>query len=209
MRKATEIMELPVLSITEGVNVEKLSRFAVNPANKKVEYVCFAGTPWYEIPWALQWTKIKAIGRDLVTIKTKKDITQMNDELRRQLARTVDIIGLDVIDSSGRVAGRVSDFAVDEASGDLRKILLADGGVLDISAVVTISATTVITEGAAEDQSAAAFSESDFLLGKTVTADIADEAGKVLIAAGTVITTKDIEAAKTANVLYDLVTGVK
>jgi uncharacterized protein YrrD len=209
MRKASEITELPVLSIQEGVNTEKVSRFAVNPATKKVEYVSFVGTPWFEVPNMMPWSKIKAIGRDLITIKTKKDITPVNDELHRQLSRTVEIIGTEVIDSSGRMSGKVTDFAVDEATGDLRKIMLTDGGLLDISAVVTISATTIVTEGGAEDKGEAPFSESEFLLGKTVAANISDDNGAVIIPAGTVITAREIEAAKAGNALYDLVTGVK
>lgn len=209
MRKATEIKELPVLSIQEGVNVEKVNRFAVNPATKKVEFVSFAGTPWYDAPCAMPWSKIKAIGRDMLTIKTKKDITQVNEELRRQLARTVEIIGLEVIDSSGKMSGKVADFAVDEATGEVRKIMLGDGAVLDIAAVITVSATTVITDGGSEEPAQAPFSESEFLLGKTVAVDVSDENGKVIISSGTVITAKEIEAAKAGNALYDLVTGVK
>jgi sporulation protein YlmC with PRC-barrel domain len=208
MRKATEIRELPVLSIQDGVNIEKVCRLAVNPTAKKVEYLCFAGTPWYEAPWVMPWSKLRAVGRDMITIKSKKDLVQVNDELRKSLAKTVEVIGSEVMDSSGKFGGKVADIVVDESTGDLRKILLEDGSTLDISTVVTIGVATVITEMGGDSQSAA-FSENEFLLGKTVAVDIMDDKGNMIISAGSVITGKDIEAAKAGNALYDLVTGVK
>lgn len=208
MRKATEIKELPVLSIQDGVNVDKIAHLAVNPATRKVEYVCFAGTPWYETPLVAPWSKLKAVGRDLITIRSKKDLSPISDEVRKALGKTVDVVGCEVIDASGKFGGKVADYAVDEATGELRKLLLEDGNALDVGAVVTISATAVITETGGEDQTAA-FSENEFLLGKTVAVDISDDKGAVIITAGTVISAKEIEAAKAGNALYDLVTGVK
>lgn len=209
MRKVTEIKELPVLSIQDGANLEKVCRLAVNPVTKKVEYLAFAGTPWYEASWVMPWSKVFAVGKDMITIKNRKDISLVNEDLRKALARTVEVIGSEVIDSSGKLGSTVTDMAIDEASGEVRKLILADGAVLDISAVVTIAANAVITEGGHEEQAAASFSENEFLLGKTVAADITDEQGKTIITAGTVITGKEIEAAKAGNALYDLVTGVK
>lgn len=208
MRKVSEIKLLPVLSIQDGANVEKVSRVAINPATKKIEYLAFAGTPWYEAQAVLHWSKVRAVGKDMITIKNRKDIGPVNEELRRTLGRTMEIIGLDVIDSSGKILGVVADLVVDEAAGELRKLVLNDGVVLDIGAVVTMGAA-VITEGGAEEEPAQAFSENEFLLGKTAAADIADEQGNTIIAAGTVITDKEIDAAKAGGALYDLVTGVK
>jgi uncharacterized protein YrrD len=207
MRKATEIRELPVLSIQDGANVEKVLHLAVNPASKKVEYVALAGAPWYETPPVMPWSKIKAVGRDMITIKSKKDLVQVSEDIRKALAKSVEVIGADVIDSSGQICGKVADYAVDEASGALGKLYLDDGGELDAATVVTISATTVVTDAGGEEQ--AAFSENEFLLGKTVAVDITDDKGAVIITAGTVISAKEIEAAKAGNALYDLVTGVK
>ncbi len=59
MRKATEIRELPVLSIQDGANVEKVLHLAVNPASKKVEYLALGGAPWYETPPVMPWSKIR------------------------------------------------------------------------------------------------------------------------------------------------------
>ncbi len=209
MRKVSEIKLLPVLSIADGANVEKVSRVAINPTTKKIEYLAFAGTPWYEPQAVLHWSKVRAVGKDMLTIKSRKDIGPVNEELRRTLGRTMEIIGLDAIDSSGRILGVVADLIVDETAGELRKIVLNDGTALDVASVVTIGAA-VITEGsAAEEEAAPAFSENDFLLGKITAQDIADEQGNVIIAAGTVISDKEIEAAKAGGALYDLVTGVK
>lgn len=208
MRKASEIKELPVLFIQEGAGGEKVNRLAVNPAAKKVEYLSFEGTPWYEAPWTMPWSRLRSVGKDMITIMSRKELQQVNEEIRRQLGRLVEVVGSEVIDSSGRIGGKVADYVVDEASGELRKLILEDGNVLDIGVVVTIGAGTVITEAGGEAQ-APAFSENEFLLGKTVAVDIADESGNVIIAAGTAITEKEIEAAKAGNALYDLVTGVK
>ncbi len=210
MKKVSEIKLLPVLSIADGANVEKVSRVAINPTTKKIEYLAFAGTPWFEPQAVLHWSKVRSVGKDMLTIKSRKDIGLVNEELRRTLSRTMEIIGLDAIDSSGRILGVVADLMVDETAGELRKIVLNDGTALDVASVVTIGAA-VITEGSAEEEeeAAPAFSENDFLLGKTTAQDISDDQGNVIIAAGTVITNKEIEAAKAGNALYDLVTGVK
>jgi uncharacterized protein YrrD len=207
MRKASEIKSLQVFSIQDGANVESVSHLALSPASKKVEFLAFAGTPWFEVPFVIPWSKIKAVGKDMITIKTSKDVSQINEELRKTLAHTVEIIGLPVIDSSGKRGSKVADFTLDEVSGSLLKVMLEDGVVLDAASIVTISGSAVVTEGGELDKPAV--SENEFLLGKTVAADIADDKGKVIIAAGTVVTAKEIEAAKAGNVLYDLVTGVK
>lgn len=237
MKKSSEILNLPVLSIQDGTSVEKIARLAVNPASKAVEYLAFAGTPWYEPPWVLPWSKLKAVGRDLITIKSRKDMAQVNDSLRQALAKTVDVIGAEVIDASGRLCGTVTDFEIDEITGELRKLDLAEGFILDAGAIVTLGAQAIVVEGGIEfkesklepkpdikpkteskteakaetktETKSPAFSESDFLLGKTAAVDITDDKGTVVIAAGTVITAGEIEAAKAAGALYDLVTGVK
>lgn len=207
MRKATEIKQLPILSIQDGSNVEKVLHLAVNPASKKVEYLALAGAQWFETPSVIPWGKLKAVGRDLITIKSKKDIAQINDDTRKALAKSVAVTGADVIDSSGQICGKVVDFAVDEAGGELKTLFLDNGSELDAATIVTISAATVVTDAGGEEQ--ASFSENDFLLGKTVAVDITDDQGAVIIAAGTVISAKEIEDAKNGNALYDLVTGVK
>lgn len=208
MRKASEIRDLPVFSILDGANIEKVSHLALNPSTKKVEFLAFAGTPWFEVPFVIPWSKLRAVGQDMITIKTSKDVAQVNDELRKTLEHTVEIIGLPVIDSSGRRGSKVLDFAVDEVSGSLQKIMLEDGVVLDAGSVVNMSVNAVVTEGG-ELEKPATVLENEFLIGKTVSDDIADDKGKVIVKAGTVITEKVIEAAKAGNVLYDLVTGVK
>ena len=51
--------------------------------------------------------------------------------------------------------------------------------------------------------------QSEFLLGKTVAADVLAEDGTVVVAAGTTITAEVIDAAKLANALFDLVTSAQ
>ena len=204
MRKASEIKELNLLSIQEGKKLEKVSRLTVNPQNRKVETFAVAGAPWYQAPEVLPFARVRSIGRDLIAIANSRDIVAADGSL----APLVDITGLPVLDAVGQVGSTVADFAIDEATGSLVKLFLADGGEVDASQIVTISAAAIIV-GEVGAAASAVDAQSEFLLGKTVGADVTTDDGTVVVTAGTVVTADVIDAAKLANVLFDLVTSVQ
>jgi sporulation protein YlmC with PRC-barrel domain len=211
MKKASEIFALPVLSIADGAAVDRIARLAVDPESRRVEYAALSGTPWYELPRVLPWSALQAVGRDLVTIANREGISRVDEALRAKLARTVDVIGARAVDTAGRECGTVADIELDEATGELKELILEGGGSLEMGKVLALGAQAVVAEGgaAAARKREAPGDENDILLGKTVAADISDGKGKVVAKAGTVVTRKVIEAARAAGALFDLVTGVK
>jgi uncharacterized protein YrrD len=210
MRNQSEILKLPILSIQDGENFSKVSRIVINPVTRKADYLVLEGAQWYETPALLPFSKIKSIGRDLITIKGKKDLVAVTEELKKALAPLVEVTGIHVIDSSGEYISKVADFSIDPATGALDKLFLDDGSIVEASTIVTLSAAAAITDasggGAAQEE---VDPEVQFFIGKTVTEDIMDEQGNILIASGTVITHKEIDAARSRNALYELITAVK
>ena len=210
MRNQSEILKLPILSIQDGENFSKVARLVINTVTRKVDYLVLEGALWYETPALLPFAKVKAVGKDLITIKAKRDLLAITDELKKQLSPLVEIIGINVIDSSGEYIGKVADYSIDTANGSLAQLYLEDGSVVEAAMIVTLSASAAITDssGSAEAQEEAD-PEVQFFIGKTVIEDILDDVGNVLIAAGTVITHKEIDAARSRNALYELITAVK
>ena len=208
MRKCSEIKTLPLLSIEEGKKLEKPCRLAVNPQTRRVDFFTVSGTPWYQAPVVLPFAKVRSIGRDLIAIANSRDIVAA-DGVAASLASLVDIKGLPVLDAVGQVVSPVADFAIEESTGALVKLILADGAEVDAADIVTISAAAVIVGSAPKAAAPAVDPQSEFLLGKTVAADVLAEDGTVVVAAGTTITAEVIDAAKLANALFDLVTSAQ
>lgn len=209
MRNQSEILKLPILSIQDGSSAGSVGRIVVNPVSRKVEYLVLAGAPWFETPALLPYGKVKSVGRDLITIRSGKDLVAVDAELKHALASLVEVVGLRVIDSSGEVVGEVADIALDTADGSLKELILADGASIDASKIVTLSAAAVVTDEDGAQEASDEDPEVQFFLGKTLCEDIADDQGNVLLNAGIVVTHKEIEIARSHNALYELITAVK
>lgn len=209
MRNQSEILKLPILSIQDGSSIGSVGHIVVNPVSRKVEYLVMAGAPWFETPALLPYSKVKSVGRDLITIRTGRDLTGVTEEIKHGLASLVEVVGLSVIDSSGEVVGKVADIALDTADGSLKELILADGTKIDGSKIVTLSAAAVVTDENGSQESSEEDPEVQFFLGKTLSEDIMDEQGNVLLNAGVVVAHKEIEIARSHNALYELITAVK
>lgn len=208
MRNQSEILKLPILSIQDGASIGSVGHIVVNPVSRKADYLVLCGAPWYETPALLPYGKVKSVGRDLITVRSGRDLVAVSDELKKSLAALVDIVGVSVIDSSGEVVSKVADFALDTADGSLQTLFLADGSAVEAAKIVTISACAIIT-GEGAEEAAEEDSEVQFFLGKTLSDDILDDQGNVLLAAGVVVTHNEIEIARSHNALYELITAVK
>lgn len=209
MRKQSEILKLPILSIQDGSSIGAVGRIEINPVSRKADYLVLAGATWYETPSLLPYGKVKSVGRDLITVRTARDLVAVTEELKRALVPLVDVVGLSVIDSSGEVIGKVADIALDTTDGSLKELILADGATMDAAKIVTLSAAAVVTDENGAQAAEEEDPEVQFFLGKTLSEDILDDQGNVLLGAGVVVTHKEIEIARSHNALYELITAVK
>ncbi len=250
MKKASQVIGLQLMGISEGATGGNAVDFMIDTVTKKVRYIVVQSGKGYFAYSALPVNEVVGVGDDYIitstldNIEEKDDITLEGDGFF--------MLGTGVISCEGNSLGTVKDFSFDEKEGTIETIELDNGKKIAGEKMVTLSelafvdesgsaepvvqeevvydalseepvaqAETVIEEevfpaqeeaveeAAVEEPSAFELEQREFLLGRTVVTDVADDDGTVLAAAGTVLTDEIIDAVGKAGKILDLTLSVE
>ncbi len=212
MKSSSFISTLPIVSISEGEQIVTIQSPVVSRGSKKVEFFTIAGCCGNIVPHMLAFKDIVGIGNDYVVIQARKDIKKLyeSQELIAAAEAGVLLVGATVLSTTGDILAKIADYTIDEKSGVITALTLADGQEIAGDKMVSISAKFVVVNlleaseakaGAAEAEEeapeAGAEAEPDenvaFLMGKVVNSDVASEDGAFIIPAGTELTAELIE----------------
>ncbi len=136
MRKARELLDMPILFLQEGLDTTGIRSLAVDPEPLQTRYLAISDGSWYSPMALVPFDKIMAIGPDMVTVRTVDDTDRATDI--PALQKLTPVWGVRTVDDTGTLRGRVQDFILDERTGRVEALLLEDGTQVDASRIVLL-----------------------------------------------------------------------
>lgn len=213
MKLASIVAKLPIVSINEGDQVAIVKNLFINRKTKKVEYLSVVKSAEDAIPGILCFKDIRGIGNDYIVIPSIGDVKkiQSDDKLVLAMEDCISLGGRTVLSSSGDVFGEIKDYEINKKTGEITKLLLADDQEIEGDTLLTLSPKfIVVSVPGDEDETATSLDDAsmDYLVGKTLTADVTSDDGAFTIEQGTVLTKELIVAAEKNGFLLKLTMAV-
>lgn len=230
MKKASEILKMPILCIQEGLELVNAASMIINPKNANVDYLIVDDGQWYSGIKVLPFQKILSMGNDVITTNSIKSINAPDESAYAVLKEDVKLTQTRVFNEKGKFLGKIEDYSIDESSGKIVQFVLDDEGSTEIEGANFITLgkdITVVGENFStnEDTSNDSSTESQekpsdshsvsfdgkqraFLLGRTSTKTIINE-GKTIVKEGSVIDEETIDTVIAAGRITELITNTK
>ncbi len=130
MRRSKEIIGLPVISINEAAEIGRVKGLLVNPATGSVEFIAIDRDGGFRECLVVPFKDVESIGPDVLTIAKAEVPVSLSSapEALKALDHQVRLIGTPVMTRKGKIAGVITEFAVDEDSGIITGLEIALSG---------------------------------------------------------------------------------
>ncbi|WP_312201113.1 PRC-barrel domain-containing protein [Anaerospora hongkongensis] len=117
MKKSTDILGLPVISIMEGKELGNVKSLVINPNGGVVTALVRDEVKWYLEAKLLPFSAITGIGEYAVTIEDSSAVASISTapEFEKLLAADIKVIGTKILTKSGRIHGKVTEILIDDA----------------------------------------------------------------------------------------------
>jgi sporulation protein YlmC with PRC-barrel domain len=191
MKLASAVIKLPVISVNEGEQIAVVRDMFVDRKTKRIEYLSVVKSAEDIIPSVISFRDIMGISNEyfiVVPLITLKNI-DLNGDLFAQLEGCLSLPGRMVLSVSGDGLDRISDYSIDVKTGEIKKLILANGKEIAGNKLVTLSAKFIFVNlPGGEETSALDEGTLAYLAGKTVNTVVASADGTFTIESGTVLT---------------------
>lgn len=150
-KKSKEIIGLPVISITDGVQIGVIGGLLVNPQNKTLEMLLLDGKKDNN-PEGIAFLSAEGIGEYAVTVENDKVFINLQDVglLKDLLEKDIAVIGTKVVTKKGKYLGDVTEYAVDTEKGTLLEFYYqSEGGAektVGVQSVITIGKEVLVVQ---------------------------------------------------------------
>jgi uncharacterized protein YrrD len=117
VKKNSEILGLPVISLTEGSELGRVKCLVINAAKGAVAAMVIEDDNWYKVgAKLLPFAAVIGVGDNAVTVENSSSIVPIahDQEIEKLLDANVKVIGAKVLTQRGGFQGRVSEYSVDE-----------------------------------------------------------------------------------------------
>lgn len=161
MKKSTDILGLPVISIMEGKELGTVKGLVINPNGGIVTALVGDEVKWYLEAKLLPFSAITGIGEYAVTIEDSNSVTSITTapEFEKLLSADIKVIGTKVLTKSGRIYGKVTEILIDDA-GQITACEIEDvaGQSVEIPAqrILTYGKEVLIIKEQADEQASLA-----------------------------------------------------
>ncbi len=117
MKKSVDILGLPVISISEGIELGTSKSLVINPAQGAVAALVVDDGKWYLGAKLLPFTAIAGLGEAAITVESAGSVVPVSGapDLEKLLAAGVAVIGAKVLTKNGRIQGKITEITVDGA----------------------------------------------------------------------------------------------
>ena len=137
IKRSVEILNLPIISITEGRELGMSKTLLIDAKNGVVAAITIEDEDWYRGVKLLPYSSVIAIGHDAVTITSSENILTLEDasDYEAMMDANIRIIGTKAITKSGTIQGKVSEIYIGDG-GKVEKcaIVAPDGSESEITA---------------------------------------------------------------------------
>lgn len=144
MRKAKDLINMPVLFVQQGLDNAAIRNMAVDPQTLTVRYLAVNDGSWFAPVMLIPYDKIASIGADMIAIRSLEDADRVTDE--ETLRKLTPVWGTPVVDETGTRRGRVTDYVLEERNGRVLAFLLDDGTQVDVNHIVTFAPRLLVVE---------------------------------------------------------------
>jgi uncharacterized protein YrrD len=119
MKKANDIIKLPVISILEGEELGIVEDLLIDADNGKVEFLVVNDSEWYMGAKLIAFEDVKGIGVDVITTEKKQTLKPFSEcQVAMDYAkRGIRIIGTKAYTETGVYMGVIDEIIVDEKNG--------------------------------------------------------------------------------------------
>ncbi|WP_026558591.1 PRC-barrel domain-containing protein [Bacillus sp. J37] len=121
MKKSTEIIGLPIIGISAGLELGSVKSLVVNPEKGTVDFLTVEHDDWQVSIKAIPFSKVIGIGEFALTIDSDNAIIDLNEiPIANQLVnKRIKITDTRVITRKGQLLGEAKEFFVNEDTGHI------------------------------------------------------------------------------------------
>ncbi|WP_416195460.1 PRC-barrel domain-containing protein [Selenomonas sp.] len=137
MKKSVEILDLPVISITEGRELGMSKTLLIDAKKGTVAAITIEDEDWYRGVKLIPYESVIAIGDDAVTVTNSENILTLDDagDYEQLLDDNIRIIGTKAITKSGSIQGKISELYIgDDGKIEKCEITAPDGTTSEVTA---------------------------------------------------------------------------
>lgn len=129
MKKSNELLDLPIISISEVKKIGKIKGLIINPDNFSVDFLTVEQEDWQVGVKAVPFKKIVGIGETAVMVEHDNSVIDLDEIpiVNQLLNKKIHIIGSQVLTRKGFLSGEVSDYYFNEGNGQLESLLILSG----------------------------------------------------------------------------------
>ncbi|MBU8879571.1 PRC-barrel domain-containing protein [Bacillus sp. FJAT-29790] len=140
MKKSSQIINLPVISISDGQQVGKVKSLVINPEKGSIDFLTIEHEEWQVSVRAIPFKRVVGIGEYALTIENDHAVIDLNEiPIANQLVnKKIKINNTKVMTRKGELIGEVIEFYADEETGHIlgMDLKLGDRGVTMLSSYV-------------------------------------------------------------------------
>jgi len=150
-----DIINLPIVDISEGVEIGTASKMVINSAEGSVVALVVDDGKWYLGAKLLPFSAIAGLGESAITTITASSVIAVANapEMEKLLAADITVIGTNVLTKTGQLIGTVKEISID-ATGKITSCEMEElnGEVKDIpgESILTFGKKVLIIADEAE-----------------------------------------------------------
>ncbi|MFZ5901116.1 MAG: PRC-barrel domain-containing protein [Bacillota bacterium] len=131
LRRARELVGLPVISLEEGLKLGNVKTLIVNPAGKAVAALVVEEKGFFKEQKFIPFAKVHSVGANALTVAQSASAAKASSlpELVQLWKEKTTVTGARVVTESGSVLGWVQDYFVDTVTGTITGLEAAPSGI--------------------------------------------------------------------------------
>lgn len=145
--KIGNIIGLPVIAMKEGTKQGRVVDAVIDAEDNAVSHYLISKDSKYDL-LLVDAHDVAGIGDDFMVVMDSGDIRRVFGDPKRMetVSRAFYLADAEALSSSGRSLGNVSDFELDETTGRIMSLILADGQEYPADSIIAMSGTTVFVD---------------------------------------------------------------
>ncbi|WP_078432295.1 PRC-barrel domain-containing protein [Metabacillus halosaccharovorans] len=152
MKKAKELLNLPIINITEGSQVGFVKDLVIDPSELSVEFFIVGQGDWQVGVNALRYENVIGVGEFAVIVEGDQPLLDLRDI--PLLYKKGNLNGAQVVTTGGDFAGSIVDYYFNEENGQLETLLINSSNqelFFPIENVISLGREFIMVNGSISD----------------------------------------------------------
>ncbi|MCL6449335.1 MAG: PRC-barrel domain-containing protein [Armatimonadetes bacterium] len=152
MKFSNELVALPIISISEGVELGRVKGMITNPGHRTVQFLVVDNGQWYAAAKLVPYERVVGVSQWAVTVENSNSVINVEESPRAMelIKEEVKITNTPVISRKGRYVGKINDFQLDEETGRITACLIrpeeGEDYLLPVEQVITFAREIVVVK---------------------------------------------------------------